>query len=304
MIDLHCDTILRLMNHPTAGGLRRNNFHVDLEKLKKAGSLAQVFAAFVFKTEGVSSYDTFMKLRKVFLDQISANSDMVEQVTRVKPESDKIQAVFSIEEGDVLEGKMERVQEVASYGVRLIALTWNFENEIGFPNSSDPDLMAKGLKPFGLDLIPEMERNHIIVDVSHLSEGGFWDVARTSTKPFVASHSNCRELCPVSRNLSDKQIRALAECGGVMGLNFYSQFLGEEKTTTLENLVRHVLHAYNVGGRSVLALGTDYDGIDCELELPDISYVPRLRDALSRAGLVQSVLDDMWHNNAMRVLSF
>lgn len=303
MIDLHCDTIMKIWEGKQEQGLRSNSFQIDLEKLRKGGSLAQVFACFVHKTEGVSSYETFMSMYKVFLDQIKKNSDLIEQVRTPHRGGSKLQAVLSIEEGDVLEGKIERAAEVASYGVRLIALTWNFENAIGFPNSQDPDLMSSGLKSFGCELIPEMERLGIVVDVSHLSEGGFWNVARLSKKPFVASHSDCRALCNHQRNLTDDQIRAVAESGGVVGLNFCSGFLSEgSHQTRIEDLVRHAIRLYSVGGKSVLALGTDYDGIGSDLELPDISYMPVLRDALSKAGMSQSVLDAMWDDNALRVL--
>ena len=313
MIDLHCDTILRICESRDAHqveaskslqGLRTNDFHVDLEKLRKGGSLAQTFALFVRKTEGKSSYETFLGMLDVFRDELAKNSDLVKQVLKpVRTDNQLLQAILSIEEGDVLEGRIDRVAEIASYGVRMIALTWNFENAIGYPNSPDPEAMGKGLKDFGMQLIPEMEKHGIIVDVSHLSEGGFWDVARISKRPFIASHSDCCALCEHPRNLLDEQIKAVAESGGVIGLNFCSAFLCEgSRVTRIEDLVRHAMHLYQIGGSAVLALGTDFDGIESTLEIPDVSFMPVLRDALHKAGMLESVLDAMWDGNALRVL--
>lgn len=138
----------------------------------------------------------------------------------------KMSAVLTVEEGGILNGKMEYLDELYHQGIRLITLTWNYENCIGFPNSREPELMNRGLKPFGMEVVRHMNELGMIIDVSHLSDGGFWDVAAHSTKPFLASHSNARTLCKHPRNLTDEMIKALAEKGGVRIYNMKEELEG------------------------------------------------------------------------------
>ena len=119
-----------------------------------------------------------------------------------------------MEEGGVLNEKQERLEELYRLGIRLITLTWNYENCLGYPNSRDGEVMNRGLKAFGLEIVERMNALGMLVDVSHLSDGGFWDCIRVSRAPIIASHSNARALCGVPRNLTDDMLRALAEKGG------------------------------------------------------------------------------------------
>jgi len=188
----------------------------------------------------------------------------------------------------------------------MVALTWNYENSIGFPNSFDPELHKKGLKPFGIDVIHRMNEIGIIVDVSHLSEGGFWDVVKNTDKPFVASHSCCRQLCNHSRNLTDEQLRAIAEKGGVVGINFATAFLrdgvkyGDSVTSTYEEIKTHLLHMKKVAGIDTLAFGSDFDGITNELEWKDCAGMPSLVEYLS-SDFSASEIDKLCYQNALRV---
>ncbi len=148
-------------------------------------------------------------------------------------------ALLTLEEGAVCEGSMEKLHAFYDRGVRMMTLTWNFPNEIGFPNihmpenGGEPDFTVpeteRGLTEFGFDLIEEMQRIGMIVDVSHLSDAGFYDVASHAKKPFVASHSDARSVCRAVRNLTDDMIRTLAEKGGVTGLNYCADFLHAKK---------------------------------------------------------------------------
>ncbi len=172
------------------------------------------------------------------------------------------------------------------------------------------------LKAKGREAVEKMNSLGMLVDVSHLNDGGFADVAATCGKntPFIATHSNARSITNVCRNLTDSQLHTIAEHGGLAGLNFCGAFLlptasgapisrgpmGAE--SRIEDMVRHTLHIYKIAGRQSLALGTDFDGIGGKLEVSSLAGMPRLRDALAKAGLSQSVLDDMWENNALRIL--
>ena len=165
--------------------------------------------------------------------------------------------------------------------------------------------MEKGLKPFGKEAVEYMNDLGIVIDVSHLSDGGFWDVVQVSKKPFVASHSNCRALSPHVRNLTDEMLRALAEKGGVTGLNFCANFLKQDiqsEESRVEDMVSHIVHMVNVGGLECAAIGTDLDGIGSELEIGDPTQMELLFHGLEQAGFSQDAIECIAWKNAVRVL--
>ena len=162
--------------------------------------------------------------------------------------------------------------------------------------------MNLGLKEFGIDLIGEMNRLGVIIDTSHLSDGGFYDVARFSKKPFIASHSNSREVRNHPRNLTDDMIRVLADKGGIMGLNYCNSFVGSEEITSIEGLIKHVDHIVNVGGQEVIALGSDFDGIENEVEFKNPSHIDTFYDALKRKGYSDDFIDKLFYKNAERFI--
>lgn len=204
IIDMHCDTLLEC--YLKGYGLRKNSGHIDLESMKSAGALAQIFAIYIpWKKEAeehgiiLSPYELFLEIYELYQRELRANSGMIGSALSYddvleKERANKMSAILSIEDGQLLEGKMERLKELYDKGVRLMTLLWNHENCIGFPNSSDAKLHQKGLKPFGIQVVEAMNSLGMMIDVSHLSEGGFYDVARHSKKPFVASHSCARTL--------------------------------------------------------------------------------------------------------------
>lgn len=257
----------------------------------------------------------------------------------------KLSAMLTVEEGAVCRGEIEKLRKLYDMGVRMLTLTWNFPNELGNPNR-DRELGARagglrrqlrecpresaeyqaiqkqagplieaflhtpnlteGLTERGREFVAEMERLGMIPDVSHLSDAGFYDVLRVTKKPFVASHSNARAVCPNVRNMTDDMIRKLSERGGVMGLNYCADFLeetpvGEENPGTIAAIVRHAEHIANVGGISVLGLGSDFDGIDTHRELPGAESMGRLWDAMKAAGFTESQLDLVFCGNVLRV---
>ncbi len=212
--------------------------------------------------------------------------------------------MLTMEDGRAAEGKEERIRYFFDCGVRLITLTWNHENCFGYPNSDRREIMEKGLKPFGREMIGLMNELGILIDVSHLSDGGFWDAARISRKPFLASHSNCRALCGHRRNLTDEMIRALGNAGGVMGVNFCPAFLadGEQSVSRVRDIVRHMRHAADVGGTDLLALGSDFDGISGELEVGSTDRTGLIWDEMKRAGFTETEIEKAAFANAARFL--
>jgi membrane dipeptidase len=184
--------------------------------------------------------------------------------------------------------------------LRMIALTWNHENEIGHPANGGS---SEGLKPFGRELIREMDRRGILADVSHLNDAGFWEVCERAELPVIASHSDCRWLCNVPRNLTKPMVRAIIEKQGFIGINFYSSFLHEEGAATLDDVIRHIDELYELGGEDVVGFGSDFDGIDAWPDgLATPADFPNLLERLSAHGYTQVQLEKLAGLNLWRVL--
>lgn len=306
IIDLHCDTISLLQKDPSRGNLRQNDANIDLAKLAEGHVAAQFFALYIDKAKSASPLEAALCMLDTFYRELAGNEDKIAfagsaaDFERNRAEG-KISAFLTVEEGGVLQGRIEQLRNLYRLGVRLVTLTWNYPNEIGFPNFDAP-YRTRGLTPFGREVVAEMNRLGMLVDVSHLSDAGFDDVAALSKKPFVASHSNCRAVTGHPRNLTDEMIRRLAEKGGVMGINFSRNFLGDSPVSRVEDMMRHARHAYQVGGIEVLALGTDFDGIAPFLEIEHAGQLGKFTDALAKSGFTEEEIEKICWKNALRVL--
>lgn len=307
IIDLHCDTIYAIAGQKDRC-LKLNDLAVDIEKLKKAESLAQFFALFIDLKETPHTFNRAMDLLNIFYREIESNTHSIGVATSYSDiarnvEKGKISAFLTIEEGEAIEGSIKNLRNFHDLGVRLMTLTWNYENSIGYPNCEE-SFRSKGLKPFGLEVISEMNDLGMIIDVSHLSDGGFYDVARFSRAPFVASHSNSRAMCNHSRNLTDDMIKVLSEKGGVMGINFEKSFLEDSgKVSSVADMIRHIAHIRNVGGIDVIAIGSDFDGINPRnLEISNAAEIKKLIDGLESSGFTSTEIDKITHKNALRVI--
>lgn len=306
LIDLHCDTILRLMDDKEVLGLNKNDFSVDIEKLKKAGSTAQFFALFIYLKSGKDPLEYCLEMVDKFYEEIDKNSSSIAlarnytELFKNKSEG-KISAFLTIEEGGAIKGELYNLRNFYRLGVRLMTLTWNYPNEIGYPNVSE-EYSKMGLTPFGKNVVYEMNKLGIIIDVSHLSDAGFYDVARLSKKPFMASHSNARFVKKHPRNLTDDMIKILSDKGGVMGINFAKDFLGDKGISTVDDMILHIKHIKNVGGMEVISLGTDFDGISPELEIKNIGEIDKLITGLNKNGFSDDEIEMILYRNAQRVI--
>ena len=312
-IDLHCDTLLTMRQENC--GLDNAPGHIDLDKLANDGSMLQCFADFIPSHDfaekiGVSEepWDFFLHQTERFERETARFPDRLRPVRRMEELRQNralglVSAMLTVEDAACVDGKLERLHIMYDRGVRIIALTWNYENCIGFPNSPDPALHAKGLKEFGFEMLEEMGRLGMLADVSHLSEGGFWDVARENKKPFIASHSCARALCDHSRNLTDEQLRALGDRGGVCGVNFYSRFLRPDAAYTAnEDILRHMEYIANHAGIEAVAFGSDFDGIDCTLEMRDYGGLAHLGELIAdRFGSDNA--EKIFYRNTLRVFT-
>lgn len=300
VVDMHCDTITRLYEHPHES-LLENSGHIDLKKMQKGDYLLQNFAMFTNLKETTNPFLKANQYINHYYQEIEKYPELIQPVYCYQDIIDHMNqnimsSMLTLEEGAVIENDLSLLQHYYRLGVRMITLTWNYENGIGYPH-----LINKGLTPFGIQYIQEMERLGIIIDVSHLSDEGFYDVFNHTTKPFVASHSNARALCKASRNMSDDMILKLASRGGVMGINFYGRFLKDNSSQScIDDIVKHILYIKDLAGIDCIGLGSDFDGIDGELEIKDASFYQLLYDAL-KVHLSEEEIEKIFYKNVLRV---
>ena len=292
--DAHCDTLYAIAIENT----RPEDCVVTPARMAAGGVGLQTFALFCGKhgPAGTPYEDAQAMLRAVPKVGVQILTGDLPDVPPTAPTG-----VFSCEGGEMLEGSLERFHEFQrKLRLRMIALTWNFENEIGHPAAEGPE---GGLKPFGLDLLKAMDAEGVLADVSHLNEAGFWDVCEHTALPPIASHSDCRWLCDVPRNLWKEQARAIIERGGFIGVNFYSEFLRLGGGATMDDAVRHVDALMELGGEDVVGFGSDFDGIESWPEgLGHPGEFPNLLDALRRRGYSEAVLEKLAGLNLWNVL--
>lgn len=304
MIDLHCDTIMQLLDHPDSGDLYRNTWKIDIKKLQKAHSKVQDFALFINLGDTNDPYGRYEEMRNLCTTQIHLYGEHIQHVLSYQDvesvyKSGKIGALMSIEEGGVLGGDLDKLKQAYQDGVRLITLTWNYPNGLGEPHCGE---QHKKLTPKGIEFVEAMQDLGIIVDCSHLNDAGTEQLGDILDVPFIASHSNAREVTAHTRNLPDNLIKLIANKGGVIGLNFAQSFLGTSPVSRIEDIVKHGLYLINKGGQDVVALGTDFDGIKPDTEIKDASEMYRLYDAFKEAGLSVEQCEKLFWNNADRLL--
>ena len=318
--DLHCDTLSELRKAEHAGrpkSFAQNDLHIDLEKIQKGDYLLQCFAAFVNlgdKTPGADPLVTALEEIDQFKRIMAAYPEKIAPVytaadIRRNAAAGKISGMLTIEEGACCKGSVGVLRRMYELGVRMMTLTWNHENELASPQRNPGGVLVpqteKGLTGKGFEFLAEMERMHMIVDVSHLSDKGFWDIVEHGTRPFAASHSNCRALAPHTRNLTDEMIRVMAEKGGLVGLNYCAGFLDDQPSpdlcrSTTALMAKHAAHFKQVGGIEIIGLGSDFDGIGGKLELSDCSKMPLLADALRKEGFTEDEVEAIFFRNAQR----
>ena len=301
VVDMHCDTILELLSRDLKGkeaSLYSNDLSIDLEKMKKGNYLLQNFALFTDQKELAIPEQQTMRLYDEYCTQMDKYADYIAPVytfsdIEKNDKEGKLSSLLTLEDGGVCFSDLAMLRNYYRMGVRMIALTWNYENGIGYPNLSMKDMNGnrpnykrsvdteRGLTEFGISYVKEMERLGMIIDVSHLNDAGFYDVLKYTTKPFVASHSNARSVCNVARNMSDDMI--------------------DDHKSCVDDMVKHILYIKDLAGIDVIGLGTDFDGISCPLEIENASMMNLLEEALYKAGLTQEEVEKIFYKNVLRV---
>ena len=320
--DMHCDTIAEIYAKRQAGeecGILKNNLHIDLEKMERGDYAVQNFAVFAHmeNLKGKMPLPEYaLRLIDTFFTELRRYPDRIGIVRSFRDieknmAEGRMSALLTMEEGAICQGKLEYLRIFYELGVRMFTFTWNFPNELAYPNRYEylgpgqdsfvPET-EKGLTEKGFEFLEEMERLGMIVDVSHLSDAGFWDVIRYTKKPFVASHSNARAVFSHPRNLTDEQFTAIIDHNGVVGLNLYANFLGER--ADLDTAIAHLEHWLELGGERTVALGGDLDGCSSLPEgITGIQDLDRLWERLLQRNYSEALVRALFFENLMRVVS-
>lgn len=318
IVDMHCDTLSRIRGIRKAGGtgsLRtEQELCCSLDKLKKGGYMLQNYAVYIDLKEYPDPYANAMELVDIFEKEMEENQDLVLPVcTAAEIEaawnSGKLSAMLTLEEGGMCCGEIQKLRTFYEKGARMMALLWNYENELGHPAAASPERenekqkRTHGLTAAGFDFVAEMERIGMIIDVSHLSDDGFFDVYEHTKLPFVASHSNARALCAHKRNLNDRMLELCGERGCVAGLNYYPEFLAEhlEKEACLKKLAEHAVYMIAHAGSESVGLGSDFDGFSGEGRPEHAAQLEDLIWAFHKAGISDDGIDRILYENVMRL---
>lgn len=316
-IDMHCDTLTDWLTSGQVRDLRTlPDKMVDLERLSGSGAVCQFFAIHLKpRTPGShwpSDEEMFQGSRAILRAAAEKNSDIFALAHNydeilANQQAGKVSGVLTFEDSRILDGSMEELYRCYEQGVRCMCLVWNAgdvtaSNCLGSPNV--PGKVNDHLTAFGQAAVREMQRIGVLVDVSHLSNGGFWDVVQAAENPFVASHSSCRALCSRLRNLTDEMIRAMADKGGISGVNFCPDFIADSGavTCTIEQIADHAFHFIQVGGEDCVAIGTDFDGIEGTPEINEPTKMEWLYAALQKRGVTERQLDKLFSGNVLRVI--
>ncbi|HIY07916.1 MAG TPA: dipeptidase [Firmicutes bacterium] len=298
IVDLHCDTLT--VCQEAGVDLTCGQTQLSLDQIDRGEGWCQAFAVFIpDEYRGQAAVDYFCRNLAYFRRQLEKFPGRLVQVTtaaqiRSALEAGKAAALLTVEGGCVLEGKEERIPWLAEEGVRMLTLTWNGANELAGGVREDT-----GLTEFGRAAVPLLEDSGIVVDLSHLGDKAFDQVMEILRRPPVASHSNSRTICPHRRNLTDRQFCQIVRRGGLVGLNFFVRFLGEDPAAVdLKTLCRHIRHFVQLGGEDHLALGSDFDGADMPPCLSQAEKLAHLGEGMLELGISRQLAEKILWKNA------
>jgi membrane dipeptidase len=300
--DLHCDTISDCYRYKKS--LFDGDLHISLLRGRKYAPWFQCFAIWITDDRrGKVALDYFDAIYENFQNEIAQHSDSImlcktSEDFKAARQQKKTGAVLTVEGGAAAAGSLERLQYMADLGVKVMTLTWNSSCEIGDGAGVES---SKGLTEFGKIAVKEMERLHMVVDISHASDKLFYDVADCTEKPIIATHSNSRKICGENlwahrRNLTDEQFTLIKNRGGLVGINFVPEFLNNSGEADSEDILRHIEHFLSLGGENCVAFGSDFDGTELPKGMTGIESVEEIGELMLRHNysdvLVNSILFD------------
>lgn len=288
--DAHCDTLTKAYDNGYS--LYKNTCQLDFSRLKKSGCVLQFMA--IWSKPGLSpdeAYERCLFILDFYEKSIKDDINTVKSSQNIR--NDKLNILLSIEDGCILNGDIKRLYTLYEKGIRAITLTWNNDNCISGGIYND----KTGLTPFGREVVYNMQKLGMIIDVSHISQKGFWDVAEISDYVF-ASHSNCKSICNHKRNLTDEQIKCIIKKDGFLGINFYSDFLNKNGAD-INDIKKHKDHVLSLGGERIIGIGSDFDGMD---KLPKKIYgaenMPTITDIFCKKDMLYGNI----YRNIIRIL--
>lgn len=308
VFDLHCDTSEFLLGHSKneAGSLRRNTGHIDLERASKLPGYCQCFGCFTTPAMeewfGLSPIVIFERELATIQREVSKNQDLISLVytpdeIEANRAAGKMSALLTIEGPAGFGFDPELLEDLYQIGFRITSLGWNESNPL-----TGSHMTGEGLSDLGRIYVREAQRLGMVVDVSHISDKGFWDIMDITSAPIVATHSNSRTVWNHTRNLTDEMFLAICQTGGVAGFNQYAEFIGEHPT--LDTVCDHILHFLELdpSGKHI-ALGGDLDGCDALSEgFTGVESYPAMAQRLLERGVSQETVMDIFWNNAMGVM--
>lgn len=302
LVDGHCDTIREAWKRNLSLTDNLLNFNITEAKMP----MIQMMAIYISPEEAKEGYETAEKMIKKLKKEIDQYKNKIIQIdTKKKIDKigkDKIGMILTIENGSAIEGNLENIDKLYHTGIRMMSIVWNESNELASGALEKED---KGLTQLGKQYIKHLNKKKIIVDVSHSSQKTFWDVAKISNRPIIASHSCVYQLCHHPRNLTDDQIKQIAKSNGIIGIAFCNQFLNENKKATVEDIVNHIKYITNLVGVDYVGIGSDFDGLDEEDILPDIKGIKDIyliEIALRKSGFRQNEIEKILGENWIRIL--
>jgi len=308
VFDLHCDTAWALLgkDFSCSGNLRSNELCIDLTRAAQLPGYAQCFACYTTpqqkRPDGMSVIGVFERELAITLRETEQNEDLIQLAyTSDEIEENKanglMSAILTIEGPAGFDFNPDLLEDLHKIGFRISTLSWNEKNPL-----TGSCVTGGGLTDLGRAYVSEAQRLGITIDVSHLSDEGFWDIIEMTQKPIIASHSNSRALCNIPRNLTDDMYRAICKTGGTVGINFYSNFLGEN--ATIDTVCDHIFHFLQIAGSDHhVSLGSDFDGASTyPAGLAGVQDYPNLADRLLARGLSEDTVLNIFWNNALGVI--
>ena len=299
LFDLHCDTLYRACTENST--LFNDDFHISFGKAKYISPYLQCMAVWIpdeYRGEAAEKLfdDCVTKLEEQIkctdIIRCISYSEMSEAAAK-----GKTAVVLTVEGGAVLAGRIENIKKLRAAGVRIMTLTWNGRNELGDGVGVEN---AGGLTEFGKKALSAMEENDIVADVSHASEALFYDAAALSKRPFIATHSDAKAVCPHKRNLTDEQFGIIKQKGGIVGLNFCRDFLNKTATNAkMCDIIKNAEHFLSLGGEKILAVGGDFDGADIPSDMTGIESMSALYEMFLHHNYSEALVEDIFFNNAL-----
>ena len=304
VFDLHCDTTFALLgdNYRKSGSLKQNELHIDLEKASVFPAYAQIFACYVDTSLPIAPVDLFEREIATFHREVDKNQDVIRQAFSAKDiiknaENGLMSAILAIEGPGGFDYDPELLDDLFKIGFRTTTLCWNENNPL-----TGSHLTGGGLTDLGREYVKEAQRLGMRIDVSHISDKGFWDIMDMTQAPVIATHSNSRTICDHSRNLTDDMFREICNTGGVAGINLFADFVSE--TPTLDAVCDHIFHFISMDPDCKhIAIGGDLDGCDSlVIGINSINDYSLIADALNSRGLSDDLIMNIFWKNALGVI--